>query len=290
LEIKKLTGNQPDRYKEWVISDYIPDLKDRLLAIAADLQTDLDVLKTINRSGGSQEVLAYQMAIDNILFLANEPDKIPSRMNRFSEGSGSAAQLLGDALPLLQGQPLALDKITLHSPDSAIPEVSISPITSFVNGTERFLYSFRPNLYQSIGAGEDELEVWVNRPRQYVDLMQSMTDEVFTPQTGIKVKFSIMPDESKLVLANAAGIQPDVALGVSTNIPYELAIRNALKDLRSFSDFDSYIRIYSPGALLSYIINDSVYAIPETQDFGSPSTEKTSWGLSEFPSLTPGMK
>jgi len=152
------------------------------------------------------------------------------------------------------------------------------------------LYSFRPNLYQSIGAGKDELEVWVNRPRQYVDLMQSMTDEVFTPQTGIKVKFSIMPDESKLVLANAAGIQPDVALGVSTNIPYELAIRNALKDLRSFSDFDSYIRIYSPGALLSYIINDSVYAIPETQDFGSPSTEKTSWGLSEFPSLTPGMK
>jgi ABC-type glycerol-3-phosphate transport system substrate-binding protein len=58
-----------------------------------------------------------------------------------------------------------------------------------------------------------------------------------------------------------------VALGVSTNIPYELAIRNALKDLRAFPDFDSFIKIYSPGALLSYIINDSVYAIPETQDF-----------------------
>ncbi|HRT32163.1 MAG TPA: extracellular solute-binding protein, partial [Anaerolineae bacterium] len=79
--------------------------------------------------------------------------------------------------------------------------------------------------------------------------------------------FSIMPDESKLVLANAAGIQPDVALGVSTNVPYELAIRNALKDLRTFEDFDAFIRIYSPGALLSYIINDAVYAIPETQDF-----------------------
>ena len=34
-----------------------------------------------------------------------------------------------------------------------------------------------------------------------------------------------------------------------------------------FHDFDSFIKIYSPGALLSYIINDSVYAIPETQDF-----------------------
>jgi ABC-type glycerol-3-phosphate transport system substrate-binding protein len=94
-----------------------------------------------------------------------------------------------------------------------------------------------------------------------------MTDESFTRDTGIKVKFSIMPQESKLVLANAAGIEPDVALGVSTNVPYELAIRNALKDLRTFDDFDSFIGIYSPGALLSYIINDSVYAIPETQDF-----------------------
>ena len=51
-----------------------------------------------------------------------------------------------------------------------------------------------------------------------------------------------MPNESKLVLANAADIQPDVALGVSTNVPYELAIRNALYDLRSFPDFDSFIR------------------------------------------------
>ncbi|NTV37792.1 MAG: extracellular solute-binding protein [Anaerolineales bacterium] len=132
---------------------------------------------------------------------------------------------------------------------------------------DRFIQSFQPDPYRSIGATGNELEVWVNRPRQYVDLLQQITDETFTRDTGIRVKFSIMPDESKLVLANAANIQPDVALGVSTNVPYELAIRNALYDLRSFDDFDRFIRIYSPGSLLSYIINDSVYAIPETQDF-----------------------
>jgi ABC-type glycerol-3-phosphate transport system substrate-binding protein len=267
LEIKKLTGNQVDRYKEWVISDYIPDIREQLLAIADDLRTDLDVLKAINQGRGSEEILTYQKAIDNIVFLAQEPDKIPIYMTRFSEGSGSAAQLLGNLLPLLQGQPLALDKIYIHSPDTMPAEVKISASTSFMEGLKRFINSFKPDPYQTIGASEGEIEVWVNRPRQYVDLLQSITDERFTPDTGIKVKFSIMPDESKLVLANAAGIQPDVALGVSTNVPYELAIRNALKDLRSFDDFDSYISIYSPGALLSYIINDSVYAIPETQDF-----------------------
>jgi ABC-type glycerol-3-phosphate transport system substrate-binding protein len=267
LEIKKLTGNQVDPYKEWVISDYIPNLKERLIAIADDLRADKDVLTTINQNSGSQETLTYQMAIDNIMFLAQDPDKVPIHLNRFSEGSGSAAQLLANLLPLLQSQPLALDTINIHSPEIKLQQAKVPFYTSFIEGVKRFIHSFKPDPYQSIAAGEGELEVWVNRPRQYVDLLQMMTDESFTTDTGIKVKFSIMPDESKLVLANAAGIQPDVGLGVSTNIPYEIAIRNALYDLRSFNDFDSFIRIYSPGSLLSYIINDSVYAIPETQDF-----------------------
>lgn len=267
LEVKRLTGNQVDPYKEWVISDYIPDIQERLLAIADDLRTDLDVLVAINGSGRSPEILAYQMAIDNILSLAAEPDKLPIRLKRFSEGSGSAAQLLGDLLPSLQSQPLTLDKLFIHAADAPPPPPKVSFLTAVIEALKRFFYSFRPNPYQSTTAQADELNVWVNRPRQYVDLMQQLADERFTPASGISVKFSIMPDESKLILANAAGIQPDVALGVSTNIPYELAIRNALLDLRAFPDFDSAIRIYSPGALLSYIINDSVYAIPETQDF-----------------------
>lgn len=267
LEIKKLTGNQVDIYKEWEITEYIPDIKEQLIAIADDLQVDMDILMEINQSGGSEEILTYQLAIDNIRKLAQDPDEIPSQMNRFSEGSGSAAQLLGNILPSLQNQPLALDKIYIHSPDQMPEEIEIPFTESFREGLKRFIDSFRPNKYQTIGADEDEIEVWVNRPRQYVDLIQSLVDENFTKKTGIQVKLSIMPDESKLVLANAADIAPDVALGVSTNVPYELAIRNTLYDLRSFHDFDSFISIYSPGAFLHYIINDSVYAIPETQDF-----------------------
>ncbi len=267
LEINKLTGNQVDPFKEWVISEYIPDIGTRLDAIRQNLIADKQILLDANQGRPSPEVLTYQMAIDNLTFLLHDPDKIPVHMGRFSEGPGSAAQLLGSLLPLLQNQPLALDKIVIH-PLNMRPQPADPPLfLALIEDTKRFLRSFQPDPYQSIGAREDELEVWVNRPRQYVDLLQLMADESFTPQTGIRVKFSLMPDESKLVLANAAGIQPDVALGVSTHIPYELAIRNALYDLRSFEDFDAFIRIYAPGALLSYIIDDSVYAIPETQDF-----------------------
>src|SRR5690606_12016825 len=111
---------------------------------------------------------------------AEEPDEIPVRLNRFSEGSGSAAQLLGTLLPLLQNQPLALDKIYIHSADTTPEVVQVSFFTSILESLKRFFHSFQPNPYQSIGAAEGELEVWVNRPRQYVDLMQQLTDETFT--------------------------------------------------------------------------------------------------------------
>ncbi|GAB4402952.1 MAG: extracellular solute-binding protein [Anaerolineales bacterium] len=267
LDIKRLTGNQVDPYREWKIADYIPNIDERLSAIVEALQADRALLSAINQGLNSAEIMNYQMALDNILFLARDPDKIPVRMNRLSEGPQSAIQLLGGVLSSLQKQPLALDKIYIHSPDTPPQPPRISPAKSLTEGMKRFLHSFTPNPYQSIGAREGEIEVWVNRPRQYVDLMQTMADQTFTPRTGIPVKFSLMPNESKLALAIAANIEPDVALGISTNIPFELALRNALKDLRSFPDFDSFIRIYSPGSLLGYVINDSVYAIPETQDF-----------------------
>jgi len=267
LEIKRLTGNQVDLYKEWVISDYIPDIRPRLQTLIAALRADEAQLAAICGQPSSPELLMYRMAIENLEFLAQDPDKIPLYMNRLSEGSGSAAQLLSNLQAALEQQPLTLDKLFIHTLDQTPPAPQAAQLRAAGEEFKRFVRSFTPSPYETLAAAEDELEVWVNRPRQYVDLLQTLADENFTPASGIRVKFSIMPDESKLVLANAAGIQPDVALGVSTNVPYELAIRNALKDLRTFEDFDTFIRIYSPGALLSYIINDSVYAIPETQDF-----------------------
>lgn len=267
LEIRKLTGNQRDPFREWVIADYIPDISERLEVIIQNLVADKALLIEIIQSNASPEVLTYQMAIDNLRFLAEDPNRIPSTLGRFSEGPGSAAQLLGSLLPLLQEQPLALDSIYLHSPDIQPQAPTVPLLTRVSEGVRRFVHSFRPAPHQPVRSEHGALSVWVNRPRPYVNLLQLMIDETFTPQTGIRVNLSVMPDESKLVLAKAAGIEPDVALGVSTNIPFELAIRNALYDLRSFEDFDLYISRFAPGALLSYIIDDSVYALPETQDF-----------------------
>ena len=45
----------------------------------------------------------------------------------------------------------------------------------------------------------------------YIDIMQNMIDRQFEKGT---IKLAIMPDASKLLLANAAGTTPDMAMGL----------------------------------------------------------------------------
>ena len=97
--------------------------------------------------------------------------------------------------------------------------------------------------------------------------MQKMIDEQFTPQTGIQVDLSIMTDPQKLVLANASGDTPDIATGINYSIPFELGIRGALVDLTKFDNYKEVFGRYSEGILVSSVIDDGLYSMPETMNF-----------------------
>ena len=89
----------------------------------------------------------------------------------------------------------------------------------------------------------------------------------FTPETGIQVDLSIMTDANKLVLSNASGDTPDIATGINYAIPFELGIRGALVDLTKFDNFKEVFGRYSEGILVSSVIGDSFYSLPETMNF-----------------------
>ncbi|PKK87727.1 MAG: hypothetical protein CVV63_00135 [Tenericutes bacterium HGW-Tenericutes-8] len=111
------------------------------------------------------------------------------------------------------------------------------------------------------------MEVWVNRSRQYVNLMQQMIDSDFTTETGIKVKISIMASEDKLILSTSSGANPDIAMGVAGWRPYDFAIRDAAYDLSEFDDFREISDRFYDGAFTQLIYQDGVYGLPETQNF-----------------------
>jgi ABC-type glycerol-3-phosphate transport system substrate-binding protein len=54
---------------------------------------------------------------------------------------------------------------------------------------------------------------------------------------------------------------------MANHLPFELGVRGAAVDLRTMEGFGRVLRRFSPGAMLTYVIADKVYALPETQDF-----------------------
>jgi len=151
--------------------------------------------------------------------------------------------------------------------DSRFPRHQVSFLRQGWEGTKRFFLSFSNQNYAVVEASDDVLEIWVNYPRQYVEIMQQIIDQSFTPETGIKVQLSIMPDENKLILANAAGKGPDIALGVNHWVPYEFAIRGAALDPRDFEGYEEVVSRFAPGVMIPYAFEDGMFGLPLTQNF-----------------------
>lgn len=200
--------------------------------------------------------------------LAKKPDELIYRIDELATSTSSVNQHLANLIDSLNGNDFSLDSIYLYQEDAAkqLPRHKNVFVKAGL-GIVRFCTSFGKQAYSSSNTNPEHLQVSVNRSRQHLEIMQQMITEEFTPQTGIEVDLSLMPDQTKLVLANASGDSPDVATGVNYSIPFELGIRGALKDLTQFDDFAEVAGRYTEGLLMPYVIDDSVYAIPETMNF-----------------------
>jgi ABC-type glycerol-3-phosphate transport system substrate-binding protein len=174
--------------------------------------------------------------------------------------------LISNQLDPLLKQPLIVDAIYIHSADQELPRADANVFQNLRVGIARFFLSFVDSSYAE-KASEDELEVWVNRSRQYVDLIQKITDDEFTRTTGIKVKISLISDDSKLLLANSANQQPDVAMGISAWIPNEYGMRGMLYDISQSEGFSEVISVYNPEQLIPMTYNNQLFGLPETENF-----------------------
>ncbi|QGG57048.1 extracellular solute-binding protein [Paenibacillus sp. B01] len=265
IEVKMATGNTQDSNRDWDLTEQIPGVADRLLAYADELDSRYATLAAqISRSPDAAQSLV--ISAQRLRNLAEDPNSLPYKYAQLSEGSGSIMQMLGTSLGKLPNQPLTVDRIYVYS-DSKLPSAQAGLFSRLSANVSAFLASFTKD-YSKVGGGDpDELQVWVNRPRQYVTMLQHEADEEFTRKTGIKVSFSLMPDETKLILANAAGSSPDMALSINNVTPFNLAVRGTLSDLSQFPDYEEVAKRFSPGAMLPFRFDGGAYALPETQNF-----------------------
>jgi len=266
LDLKKLAGSTTDKNREWDILSYLPNVVDELQYYYDLLVESERLYQEINGSTKVNETIsAIKQSYETLEKLIKKPNTLPKNIDKLSTDSNSVTAKMGLVIPLIVRSPLSIDKIYVHG-NTKLPRPNANAFESMWLGIKRFFLSFFNNEYKPTKNSE-VLEVWVNRSRQYVNVMQEMADATFTRETGIKVNISLMPDEGKLIMAVSAGSQPDVALGVSGWRPYDYALRNAVTDLKQFSNFKEVSKRFNEGAFLQLIYEDGVYALPETQNF-----------------------
>lgn len=267
LEVVRLTGGvTTDRYRDYELLKYIPDLVEILNGWAGKLEEAVARMKDYSASGSGSAFSNLTLAADQLRRLALKPEDLPRRLTELSTGSNSAARMLAQQLQDIARNDLSIDEILIYQDEAKMPDKIGFPET-LVKNTERFFSSFGSQDYAAGTGQKDHLQVWMGRSRQYLEIVQNMVDSEFTKETGIQVDLSIMPDANKLVLANAAGTAPDVVLSLQYVVPSYLDIRGALYDLTSFEDFPEIAERFSPGLFIPYILGDGVYAMPETVNF-----------------------
>ena len=269
LDIRKLTGNQVDEDRDWDIIDYLPTIDTDLLSLADLLDNERIALSDINQSKKASEIESHlALCVRQLRRLAAKPNDIPKNITMLATSPTSIAALLGIIQGNLVFSPLDMDKLFVYG-DVALPEATAGFFPNLWLSVKRFFLSFFDKRY-SEKAGPDELIIWVNRSKQYVDLIQKLADDQFTKQTGIQVKVSVMNNESKLILANSAKQNPDVALGIASWMPYDMGVRGALYDLTGFMDdpgFKDTLMLFNPEALVPLAYDNGLYGLPDTENF-----------------------
>lgn len=256
------SGLNLDTSRTWEMRKYDPDIENKLQRLINGFELAAAYVDGLNQRK-TDPTNAIRSAVDSLQLLLEDVDELPNKVGAFTDIQSS----LNTWMKPLESQGLLLDYIVVRQSGAA-------PRLQQPGTWDRIVYSvanFGRTFFQAYDLkeanDEEAITVWVQRGRDYVDLMQKMIERDFTPETGIKVNVNLMPAQNVLMLGNAAGDQPDVALGVSMETPVDFALRGAAADLSALPGFAEISGRFNPGVLRSYEYNGGTYGLPETQMF-----------------------
>jgi ABC-type glycerol-3-phosphate transport system substrate-binding protein len=269
LEVTKVAGTNKDKYRDLKLNRYIPDIEERLYGWVADLYSIAGSAAELVGAKNAEDVAAFAyliIAAKQLKSLADEPNELVYRVDELATSTNSINTQLANFVDIIGKNNTAIDRIYVFQGEK-VPSSKAGFFESIGLSLGRFVYSFFGQSYSSSNTDKTHIQVWVNRPRQYVEIMQKMIDDQFTKKTGIMVDLSLMTDAQKLILSNASGDTPDIATGINYSIPFEIGVRGALVDLTKFDDYREIFGRYSDGLLVPSIIGDGLYSLPETMNF-----------------------
>lgn len=267
--VRLITGNYSkntsdanmDATRTWDMRKFDPDVDAKLNQLEDQFSQIRDYIHLVNERD-SDLAQAITTAMSILQAMQEDVNEIPNRVNDFSTIQAN----IGTWMSTLTRQQLLLDYMVVRTSDTKTG-------LKEPNGLSRVPYSitdFARSFYMNYDVSEKKdgaLTLWVGRGRDYVDQLRELVNQDFTPKTGIQVNINLMPNPNMLILGNAAGEVPDVALGVGEALPSDYAMRNAVEDISKYPDYNEVIKRFIPGATQALFYNGGTYGLPEVQNF-----------------------
>lgn len=260
-EIRLASGNREDSFRVWNIEKELPGLTEKLEKIGKEFKAMAK--QTIAINGQTSNVSqAFESLGRDVEDLLKKPNAIPNKQVAIGK---MQERVEGQRQELMNG-PLQIDKFHMTGIGQEFPRMTANRFEKLKGTFNSLVYSFSGQ-NELAAQEEEELNVWMMWGRDYAEELQQLADQQFTAEHGIKVNVNLIQDKNLLILAKAAGIMPDVALGIPADMPFEMALRGAAKDISNLPGAKEVIDNYAPGVSLPFYYDGGFYGLPETINF-----------------------
>ncbi len=281
LQILKVTGADPDQYRDYQFSIIMPDVIYDLNKQAVELQNVRDRFVEICGTSG-----AHLSTLDTIIRLISEmgtdEDEIAANLSSLKSNLGTLGTWISDS----KVSSLTVDYITVQAPDDEMGKAKAGFFTTLWFEIRAFFKSFFTD-YEKMGVtnaesvGDDALEVWLALGRDQSKVVRNMIDSDFgrfleqdpyyDGQLAVNLK---LVTAGTLLPSILAGMGPDVYMGLDSASTMNYAIREAVLPLtydkdgnKIFEDYDEVVSHFHKAALDTTTIQKNNYGIPMTMNF-----------------------
>lgn len=261
LSISMITGETPDKNRDYELFRQIPDLESVLNEQITELNELMVDMEEISGSRTTQ----YSSVLRSMAQILKQMLAKKYLAHTYKSEYYSKYVSLSASLSELQDMSLAIDRIYLISPDEVIAEADSNVFQWLGFHIKRFIYSFTEDYSVGEKISKNSIKLWINWGNDQAQVLSSLIQENFTPKSGINVKLELV--NTSIIQGILTNNQPDIVLHMDRSNPVNYAMRGALYPLNRFDDFDEVLGRFMDGAEKPYIYNGNCYALPDMQSF-----------------------
>lgn len=261
--LTSVMGSDPDEYRDYKITDSIPDMVEIMETEYYRLNKIMESLgESLEDNSKTREISAMILQLEDLI---KEPDTINVELSTFNDNITAISEWMLS----LDEQSLVLDYLMICGEDAELPKAEGNIFQNLVHGVSAFIGSFTNDYRVDTGNKNKDaktLTVWIaTSTRDQYDIAQKLIINDFADK-GYNVEIKMVGADT-VMPATLTGNGPDVAIQLNYTMPTNFAYRNAAYDLTQFDDFEEVAARFTDGAMEYLEYEGGVYGLPDQMSF-----------------------